>query len=75
MSEQLTHEKIVEIITIFELDRNVILKDMVANGDERGNKNRKVRMLESLTQQMVSYGALKKADVPVVEPTPEVVPE
>lgn len=63
MSEQLTHEKIVEIITLFELDRNLILKDVVANGDDSGNKNRKIRSLESLTQQMISYSNIKKMDV------------
>lgn len=60
MSEQLTHEKIVELITLIELDRNFILKDIVANGDERGRKDNKVRSLENITRVMTAYDSLKK---------------
>jgi len=71
--ELLTHEKIVEFITVFELDRNTILKSVVSNGDPTGVSNRKIRMLESLTQSMLSYDRIKKSEV--VVPEPEVVPE
>lgn len=66
MAELLTSEKILEIITTFELDRNFILKDIVNNGDTDGSKDRKVRMLEGLSRSMVIYKQL--AIVPVEEP-------
>lgn len=66
MAELLTSEKILEIITTFELDRNFILKDIVNNGDTDGSNDRKVRMLEGLSRSMVIYKQL--AIVPVEEP-------
>lgn len=55
MSELLTAEKIIEIITVFELDRNTVLKDVVNNGDINGDKDRKIKMLESLSRNLLAY--------------------
>lgn len=78
--EILTVEKIKEIITVYELDRNTILKDIVNNGDSKNEKSRRIRMLESLTRNMIDYKKFVELSLipepepePVVEPEPEVV--
>jgi hypothetical protein len=76
-SEQLTHEKIVEIITIIELDRNLILRDISTNGDELGRKDNKMRSLEGLSRMLLSYDRIRDlpTSIPAPPPEPEPVPE
>lgn len=70
MSIQLTDEKITEIITAYELDRNYYLKEVVNNGDEFGVKERRIRSLENMVRLLLQYKTLKEP-----EPLPEPVSE
>lgn len=76
-SEQLTHEKIVEIITIIELDRNLILRDISTNGDQLGRKDNKMRSLEGLSRMLLSYDRIRDlpTSIPAPPPEPDPVPD